>query len=143
LRAGEKVEVKLEMYVDKKTAHCLNSGKDKLYDILVLHLLGGKDIFITVCTNLKTAFSKYRYIQVNDICVFFHFILKKQNYFQFGFGRRLNIENNDTYQHRRNSEMRIESWSMGEFLLLAWSRIIRPPETLALYKSFNPLLTVS
>ncbi len=52
MRAGEKVEVKLEMYVDKKTAHYLNSGKDKLYDILVLHLLGGKDIFITVCVNL-------------------------------------------------------------------------------------------
>jgi hypothetical protein len=42
------VEVKLEIYVDKRTAHTLNSGKDKLYDILVLHLLGGKDIFITV-----------------------------------------------------------------------------------------------
>ena len=45
---GEKCEVKLEIYVDKKTAHLLNCGKDKLYDILVLHLLGGKDIFITV-----------------------------------------------------------------------------------------------
>ena len=38
----------IEIYVDKQTAHLLNSGKDKLYDILVLHLLGGKDIFITV-----------------------------------------------------------------------------------------------
>lgn len=36
------------MYVDKKTACKLNSGEDKLYDILVLHLEGGKDIFITV-----------------------------------------------------------------------------------------------
>ena len=26
----------------------LNCGEDKLYDILVLHLMGGKDIFITV-----------------------------------------------------------------------------------------------
>lgn len=26
----------------------MNSGQDKLYDILVLHLEGGKDIFITV-----------------------------------------------------------------------------------------------
>ena len=34
--------------MDKKTAHALNSGQDKLYDILVLHLMGGKDIFITV-----------------------------------------------------------------------------------------------
>lgn len=34
--------------MDKKTACKLNSGEDKLYDILVLHLEGGKDIFITV-----------------------------------------------------------------------------------------------
>lgn len=26
----------------------MNSGQDQLYDILVLHLDGGKDIFITV-----------------------------------------------------------------------------------------------
>ena len=45
---GEKCEVNIEIHVDKRTAHLLNSGKDKLYDILVLHLLGGKDIFITV-----------------------------------------------------------------------------------------------
>ena len=42
--------MRLDVYVDKRTAHMLNSGKDKLYDILVLHLLGGKDIFITVGT---------------------------------------------------------------------------------------------
>ena len=46
--SGEKQDVGLEIYVDKKTAHSLNSGQDKLYDILVLHLMGGKDIFITV-----------------------------------------------------------------------------------------------
>jgi len=34
--------------VDKRSAWKLNSGEDKLYDILVLHLEGGKDIFITV-----------------------------------------------------------------------------------------------
>jgi len=45
---GEKCEVNLRINVDKTTAHMLNAGKDKLYDILVLHLLGGKDIFITV-----------------------------------------------------------------------------------------------
>ena len=49
---GEKADVVMEIYVDKKTAHSLNSGQDKLYDILVLHLMGGKDIFITVsCIN--------------------------------------------------------------------------------------------
>lgn len=45
---GEKCDVKLEIYVDKRSACKLNSGEDKLYDILVLHLEGGKDIFITV-----------------------------------------------------------------------------------------------
>ncbi|XP_075217089.1 oculocerebrorenal syndrome of Lowe [Lycorma delicatula] len=45
---GEKCDIKLEVYVDKKSACKLNSGQDKLYDILVLHLEGGKDIFITV-----------------------------------------------------------------------------------------------
>ena len=45
---GEKCEVRISMNVDKRTGHALNCGKDQLYDILVLHLLGGKDIFITV-----------------------------------------------------------------------------------------------
>lgn len=50
--AGDKCDVKLEIYVDKRSAHDLNSGKDRLYDILVLHLEGGKDIFITVTGEL-------------------------------------------------------------------------------------------
>lgn len=45
---GEKYDVKLEVYVDKRCASKMNSGQDKIYDILVLHLEGGKDIFITV-----------------------------------------------------------------------------------------------
>jgi len=54
---GEKADVVMEIYVDKKTAHALNSGQDKLYDILVLHLMGGKDIFITVSgTYTKSCF---------------------------------------------------------------------------------------
>ncbi|KAI4497099.1 hypothetical protein M0802_007845 [Mischocyttarus mexicanus] len=48
IKPGEKCDIKLEIYVDKKSACKLNSGEDKLYDILVLHLEGGKDIFITV-----------------------------------------------------------------------------------------------
>ncbi|RZF36514.1 hypothetical protein LSTR_LSTR008849 [Laodelphax striatellus] len=48
IKPGEKCDIKLEVYVDKKSACKLNSGQDKLYDILVLHLEGGKDIFITV-----------------------------------------------------------------------------------------------
>lgn len=48
IKPGEKCDIKLEIYVDKRSACKLNSGEDKLYDILVLHLEGGKDIFITV-----------------------------------------------------------------------------------------------
>lgn len=48
IKPGETCEIKLEIFVDKKSACKLNSGEDKLYDILVLHLEGGKDIFITV-----------------------------------------------------------------------------------------------
>ena len=41
----------------KRTAGALNVGADQLYDILVLHLVGGKDIFITVSGNYsKSAF---------------------------------------------------------------------------------------
>lgn len=54
LSTGEKCDVKLEIYVDKRSACELNSSEDnKLYDILVLHLEGGKDIFITVTGKLK------------------------------------------------------------------------------------------
>ena len=38
----------IHIRVDKKTAGPLTSGQDQLYEILVLHLVGGKDIFITV-----------------------------------------------------------------------------------------------
>ena len=45
---GEKCDVSIHIRVDKKTAGPLTSGQDQLYEILVLHLVGGKDIFITV-----------------------------------------------------------------------------------------------
>ena len=35
------------MFVDKDSAYRLNSGVEKLEDILVLHLHGGKDFFIS------------------------------------------------------------------------------------------------
>ena len=35
------------MFVDKDSAYRLNSGEEKLEDILVLHLHGGKDFFIS------------------------------------------------------------------------------------------------
>ncbi|XP_054002193.1 inositol polyphosphate 5-phosphatase OCRL isoform X2 [Hylaeus anthracinus] len=48
IQPGEKCDTRFEIYVDKRSACKLNSGEDKLYDILILHLEGGKDIFITV-----------------------------------------------------------------------------------------------
>ena len=45
---GANCEIILEVKVDKESAGNLNSGSDKMYDILVLHLEGGKDFFITV-----------------------------------------------------------------------------------------------
>ncbi|KAF0289289.1 Type II inositol 1,4,5-trisphosphate 5-phosphatase [Amphibalanus amphitrite] len=45
---GERCEVSLEVRVDDRTASKLNTCQEKLYDILVLHLEKGKDIFITV-----------------------------------------------------------------------------------------------
>lgn len=48
IEPGQKCDIKLEICVDKKSAWKFNSGEDKLYDILVLHLINGKDIFITV-----------------------------------------------------------------------------------------------
>jgi len=48
---GDTCEIELEILVDKKTAGVLNVGKDSLYDILVLHLENGKDIFVTVAAD--------------------------------------------------------------------------------------------
>ncbi|KAF0754717.1 inositol polyphosphate 5-phosphatase OCRL-1 [Aphis craccivora] len=50
---GEKCDITLEVLIDKKSAYKMISGQDKLYDILVLHLEGGKDIFITVTGNYE------------------------------------------------------------------------------------------
>lgn len=45
---GDKCDISIQIKVDKKTAGPLTSGQDQMYEILVLHLMGGKDIFITV-----------------------------------------------------------------------------------------------
>ena len=42
----------VEVYVDKLTAPLLNTGTDRLEDILVLHLAGGKDLFVSFTTRL-------------------------------------------------------------------------------------------
>lgn len=45
------VEIELELFVNKTTATKLNSGEDKIEDILVLHLERGKDYFLSVSGN--------------------------------------------------------------------------------------------
>ncbi|XP_006077614.4 type II inositol 1,4,5-trisphosphate 5-phosphatase isoform X2 [Bubalus bubalis] len=44
-------EIELELFVNKTTATKLNSGEDKIEDILVLHLERGKDYFLSVSGN--------------------------------------------------------------------------------------------
>ncbi|MCL4122564.1 UNVERIFIED_CONTAM: hypothetical protein GTU68_036214 [Idotea baltica] len=50
---GQKCDVALEVVVRKQMAFLLNRGVEKLYDIVVLHLAGGKDIFITVAGDYE------------------------------------------------------------------------------------------
>uniref|UniRef100_A0A8C3JXN5 phosphoinositide 5-phosphatase n=1 Tax=Calidris pygmaea TaxID=425635 RepID=A0A8C3JXN5_9CHAR len=52
LLSGELViTIELEVFVNKSTATHLNSGEEKLEDILVLHLNKGKDYFLSVTGN--------------------------------------------------------------------------------------------
>ena len=44
---GETKEIKVAVYIDKSTAGSMNSGNDKVEDILVIHLEGGKDLFVS------------------------------------------------------------------------------------------------
>ncbi|KAK7887264.1 hypothetical protein WMY93_026885 [Mugilogobius chulae] len=48
---GASVEIDLEIFVNRTTAPELNSGKQQIEDILVLHLERGKDYFISVSGN--------------------------------------------------------------------------------------------
>ena len=58
---GDSCEISLEVFVDKDTAFKLNSGEEKIEDILVLHLHGGKDFFISFEISLpKLAHTIYR-----------------------------------------------------------------------------------
>ncbi|KAM8997295.1 type II inositol 1,4,5-trisphosphate 5-phosphatase isoform 2-T2 [Ara ararauna] len=51
LLSDAEVTIELEVFVNKSTATCLNSGEEKLEDILVLHLNRGKDYFLSVTGN--------------------------------------------------------------------------------------------
>ncbi|XP_044064044.1 type II inositol 1,4,5-trisphosphate 5-phosphatase isoform X3 [Siniperca chuatsi] len=48
---GGSVDIELEVFVNRSTAPELNSGKEQIEDILVLHLERGKDYFISVTGN--------------------------------------------------------------------------------------------
>ncbi|XP_045901502.1 type II inositol 1,4,5-trisphosphate 5-phosphatase isoform X2 [Micropterus dolomieu] len=48
---GASVDIDLEVFVNRSTAPELNSGKEQIEDILVLHLERGKDYFISVTGN--------------------------------------------------------------------------------------------
>ncbi|XP_028281152.1 type II inositol 1,4,5-trisphosphate 5-phosphatase isoform X2 [Parambassis ranga] len=48
---GGSVDIELEVFVNRSTAPDLNSGKQQIEDILVLHLERGKDYFISVTGN--------------------------------------------------------------------------------------------
>nr|XP_019949030.1 PREDICTED: type II inositol 1,4,5-trisphosphate 5-phosphatase isoform X1 [Paralichthys olivaceus] len=48
---GGSVDIDLEVFVNRSTAPELNSGKEQIEDILVLHLERGKDYFIPVAGN--------------------------------------------------------------------------------------------
>ncbi|XP_060906161.1 type II inositol 1,4,5-trisphosphate 5-phosphatase [Labrus mixtus] len=48
---GGSVDIELEVFVNRSTAPDLNSGKEQIEDILVLHLERGKDYFISVAGN--------------------------------------------------------------------------------------------
>ncbi|XP_066573847.1 type II inositol 1,4,5-trisphosphate 5-phosphatase isoform X2 [Amia ocellicauda] len=51
LAQGGKVDIELEVFVNRTTATELNSGRQQIEDILILHLERGKDYFISVTGN--------------------------------------------------------------------------------------------
>uniref|UniRef100_A0A8D0HFU7 phosphoinositide 5-phosphatase n=1 Tax=Sphenodon punctatus TaxID=8508 RepID=A0A8D0HFU7_SPHPU len=51
LEPNETVDISLDVYVSKDSVTLLNSGVDKIEDILVLHLDRGKDYFLTISGN--------------------------------------------------------------------------------------------
>lgn len=48
LTPGSEAQIELEVFVNNQTAGRLNSGEEKLEDILILHLDRGKDFFLSV-----------------------------------------------------------------------------------------------
>jgi hypothetical protein len=48
IKPDDSIDITLSVYIDKNTAHTLNSGTDTLDDILVLKVENGMDFFISV-----------------------------------------------------------------------------------------------
>lgn len=62
---GASVDIDLEVFVNRSTAPDLNSGKEQIEDILVLHLERGKDYFISISGNyLPSCFGT----SINSLC---------------------------------------------------------------------------
>ncbi|XP_029463285.1 inositol polyphosphate 5-phosphatase OCRL-1 isoform X2 [Rhinatrema bivittatum] len=55
LEPNETVDIFLDVYVSKDSVTILNSGEDKIEDILVLHLDRGKDYFLTISGSYLTS----------------------------------------------------------------------------------------
>ena len=53
LMPGEKVSIRVTVSVDNETAPALNSGEDKIEDILIMHLENGKDFYINLEGNYQ------------------------------------------------------------------------------------------
>lgn len=55
--SGEHVELNFEVYVKENSVAALSCGRDRIEDILILHLEGGKDFFVSCLSLLDVAMS--------------------------------------------------------------------------------------
>jgi inositol polyphosphate 5-phosphatase INPP5B/F len=64
LTPGEKVQINLTVQINESTAYPFNLGKEKIEDIVILHLENGKDYFISISGRyLRSAFgSRLEYL---------------------------------------------------------------------------------
>ena len=76
--AGSTLQVRLTVHVDKESAGAMNSGDEKLEDILVLHLEGGKDFFVSFFAyDFQTDWSKLVIVViVTDVMMSIHFLIE-------------------------------------------------------------------
>ena len=75
---GSTLQVRLTVHVDKESAGAMNSGDEKLEDILVLHLEGGKDFFVSFFVyDFQTDWSKLVIVViVTDVMMSIHFLVE-------------------------------------------------------------------